>query len=195
MRRRRRQLSRAEQQLAARELAQTVHRHPVFQRAKSIAFYLARDGEIDPCQLLSRAVAEKRQVFLPRLNVAGERHLDFVRHVPGEVLENNRFGIPEPPYRPAHIRPAWTLDLILVPLVAFDRHGNRLGMGGGYYDRSLEGCVRRTSMRRPQLMGLAHDCQDAGSIDDRGWDVPLDWIATPGGVLRCGARARRASAN
>lgn len=195
MRERRRGLSHAEQQHAARCLAQTLHRHPVYQRARSIAFYLARDGEIDPHRLLSRAVDEKRECYLPRLNVAGDRHLDFIRHVPGERLENNRFGIPEPPYRADRLRPAWTLDLILVPLVAFDRGGNRLGMGGGYYDRSLDSCVRRTAMRRPQLVGLAHNCQDAGRIDDRGWDVPLDWIATPDGVLRCGVSATRGSAD
>ena len=82
----------------------------------------------------------------------------------------NQYGIPEPVGTPACA--AWQLDLILVPLVAFDDRGNRLGMGGGYYDRLLSGSEHWP--RRPRLLGVAHACQRAEALPVEAWDMPLN---------------------
>lgn len=84
-------------------------------------------------------------------------------------------------------RRAAALDVIVMPLAAFDDHGNRIGMGGGYYDRTLAAAASAPGWRRPTLIGLAFEAQRVAPIPAREWDVPLDWVATEAGVYRCGA--------
>jgi 5-formyltetrahydrofolate cyclo-ligase len=103
-------------------------------------------------------------------------------------MRANRFGIPEPTSKGRHIRPARHLDVLLVPLVGFDSTGNRIGMGGGYYDRTLAFLNRRRQWRRPRLIGIAHECQRVAAIEPRAWDVPLQAVATE---RRLYARSRR----
>lgn len=87
-------------------------------------------------------------------------------------------------------RQAACLDLIVMPLAAFDASGNRVGMGGGYYDRTLAATACERGWRRPTLIGLAFEAQRVAAIPAREWDVPVDWIATEAGVYRRGASAR-----
>ena len=102
----------------------------------------------------------------------------------GDPLVPNRFAIPEPmpQRRPPH--PAWQLDLLLVPLVAFDARGNRLGMGGGYYDRTLAYLRRRTHWRRPHVLALAHALQRVDALPKNAWDIPVDGVITEREMLR-----------
>ena len=72
----------------------------------------------------------------------------------------------------------WGLDLILLPLVGFDLKGNRLGMGGGYYDRTLSYLRHRRFWIKPRLVGVAHECQKVDSLIARPWDIPLDAVVT-----------------
>jgi 5-formyltetrahydrofolate cyclo-ligase len=102
----------------------------------------------------------------------------FIEHREGERLTRNRFGIPEPALRHRRIALPWALDLILVPLVGFDVQCRRLGMGGGFYDRTLAYLRQRRYWRRPRLVGLAHECQRVERLDSRPWDVPLDMVVT-----------------
>lgn len=183
MRTQRRQLSLAEQRCASRNIARRLCRLPVFRHAHNIALYLANDGEIDPAPILQTAPRLGHHCFLPCLASGPGPALRFVQYRPGDPLITNCYGIPEPDFRVRVVQPAWTLDLILMPLVAFDRRGNRLGMGGGYYDRALSRFARLPDMRRPQLIGLAHDFQDAGVLESEDWDVPLDWVATPSEII------------
>ncbi len=106
------------------------------------------------------------------------RQLWFLRYRPGEPMRANRFGIPEPARRQRRLALAWTLDLILVPLVGFDADCNRLGMGGGFYDRTLSFLRQRTHWQRPRLIGIAHECQRVERIQPQPWDIPLDAVAT-----------------
>jgi 5-formyltetrahydrofolate cyclo-ligase len=102
----------------------------------------------------------------------------FQRVRPHERLTQNRFGIPEPRRNRKQQRKVWALDLVLLPLVGFDRHGGRLGMGGGFYDRSLAYLKMRKNWHKPTLWGLAHECQQVDRLAMASWDVPLQATLT-----------------
>jgi 5-formyltetrahydrofolate cyclo-ligase len=174
----RRALSAAEQRAHGKGLARLLGRSRLFRNARSLALYLPADGEIDTAPLLTLARRRKRRCFLPVLRGASHDALWFVEHRPGDPLRPNRFGIPEPFPRRRKVLPAWGLDLILMPLVGFDEEGNRLGMGGGFYDRTLAFLRHRRHWRRPRLVGLAHGCQGVARLPINPWDVPLDGVAT-----------------
>ena len=93
-------------------------------------------------------------------------------------LQKNRFGIDEPRRNRKQQRKVWALDLVLLPLVGFDRHGARLGMGGGFYDRSLAYRALRKNWHKPTLLGLAHECQQVDRLAMASWDVPLQGTVT-----------------
>ncbi|MBF7730111.1 5-formyltetrahydrofolate cyclo-ligase [Pseudomonas sp. N040] len=173
LRQARRNLSATEQKNAARALYRQLAQHPLFRRARSIALYLPSDGEIDPRPLLEEAWQRGKRVYLPLLRRWPATHMVFQQIKPGEALQRNRFRIPEPAPRTARQRRCWSLDLILLPLVGFDEFGGRLGMGGGFYDRSLECLTRRQDWRTPVLLGLAHECQKVDRLLLGPLDVPL----------------------
>lgn len=169
----RRELSPCAQRLAARGLYRQLAQHPLFRRAKHIALYLPTDGEIDPRVLLREAQRRGKAVYLPVLSAWPKTKMVFQRIAPDETLIPNRFRILEPRIHRARQRKVWALDLVLLPLVGFDATGGRLGMGGGFYDRSLAYLTRRQCWRKPTLLGLAHECQKVDSLMQASWDVPL----------------------
>ena len=171
-------LPESEQRKRAHSLARVLGRSTVFQRSERIASYLSVDGEIDPAPLMSRAATQGKHNYLPALREESPNRLWFVEHRPGDPLLPNRFGIPEPLISHRERTRVWSLDLILLPLVAFDRHGNRLGMGGGYYDRTLACFQGPGHWRRPWLVGVSHGFQLVDRLPSRPWDVPLDAVAT-----------------
>lgn len=173
LRQTRRQLSPAQQRHAARRLYRQLTHHPFFRRARHIALYLPNDGEIDPRLLLRAAQRRGKATYLPVLNPWPRTRMVFQRIEPGERLRRNRFGIFEPVIRTARQRRVWALDLLLMPLVGFDGNGGRLGMGGGFYDRSLAYRARRKKSHKPTLLGLAHECQRVDRLPLESWDVPL----------------------
>lgn len=173
LRQTRRQLSPAQQRHAARRLYRQLSHHPLFRRARHIALYLPNDGEIDPRLLLRAAQRRGKATYLPVLNPWPRTRMVFQRIEPGERLRRNRFGIFEPVIRTARQRRVWALDLLLMPLVGFDGNGGRLGMGGGFYDRSLTYRARRKKSHKPTLLGLAHECQRVDRLPLETWDVPL----------------------
>ena len=178
LRQARRQLSPTRQRLAARELYRQLAQHPVFRRARHIAFYLPNDGEIDPRPLMLEAQRRGKATYLPVLNAWPRTRMVFQRLMPNERLVPNRFGIAEPAFRPNRQRRIWTLDLVLMPLVGFDEDGGRLGMGGGFYDRSLAYRGRRKNGHKPTLLGLAHECQKVDRLPLEPWDVSLQATVT-----------------
>jgi 5-formyltetrahydrofolate cyclo-ligase len=121
----------------------------------------------------------ERRVYLPVTRPP--RDLTFARWHRGDAFARSRFGIDEP--LPTARRVATTrLDVVLVPLVAFDRRGNRLGHGAGYYDAAF--AFRLAGRRRrPLLIGLAHAFQELPQIDAQSWDVPLDLVVTEDEVV------------
>ncbi len=103
--------------------------------------------------------------------------MSFFIHSPEAPLTRNRFGIEEPPLSAPWINTR-ALDLVLAPLVAFDDQGNRLGMGGGFYDQHFGALPKRL---HPLLVGVAHELQRAEALPAAPWDVPLDGILTESG--------------
>ena len=182
MRARRRALGPGQQRRAGEAVANHLGRQLFFARARHVAFYLPNDGEIDPLPLLRRACAAGKTPYLPFLDTLRGKRMTFLPWRPGDPLKVNCYGIPEPRNRRARRRPPWFLDVVCLPLVAFDKGGNRLGMGGGYYDRTFAGRDTR-SRHKPLLVGLAHDFQQVETLPAEPWDVPLHAIATESGVF------------
>jgi 5-formyltetrahydrofolate cyclo-ligase len=190
LRARRRALSARKQRVHATALARSLGRDLRFLRARLIGFYWPADGELDPSPLLARHPHAQR--FLPVLRPGRARRLWFVPFAPGAPLRTNRLGIPEPRRGRRQLRLPWALDLLLVPLVGFDRDCNRIGMGGGFYDRTLAYLRSRTHWRRPRLIGIAHECQRIERIAPRPWDIPLDGVATELAIYSEGPKTARA---
>jgi len=178
LRKARRALTPSEQRKAAQGLYRQLAQHPLFRRAKHISLYLPTDGEIDPRLLLRAAQRRGKATYLPVLSAWPRTKMVFQRVRPGEKLLPNRFRILEPRVNISRQRKVWALDLVLLPLVGFDDAGGRLGMGGGFYDRSLAYLARRQSWRKPTLLGLAHECQKVDRLAQASWDVPLAGTVT-----------------
>jgi len=179
VRQRRRALSVFQQRRASERLTRHLLDRPEFVSANTVAMYLAADGEIDPSPLIQIAWRLGKRVYLPVLR--GGNRLRFAEYNPGVRLRRNRLGIPEPAIK--RYRAPNRLDLVLMPLVAFDRRGGRLGMGGGFYDRTFA-FLRAESKRRPALVGLAHAFQEAESLSMEAWDVPMVAVATGRGWIK-----------
>ncbi|MBE0505124.1 MAG: 5-formyltetrahydrofolate cyclo-ligase [Marinospirillum sp.] len=182
LRAKRRRLSAAAQKQAARQLCRQIRQQPWFLRCRRIAVYLANDGEISPDQLVCMAKKMGKQIYLPVLHPAHKGRLWFVRYQASTPMQKNRFGIAEPTLKGyGHLKgyrcPASLLDLVLMPLVGFTARGERLGMGGGFYDRTFE--QNSAGFHRPLLIGLAHECQRVEHLPVADWDVPLAGILTP----------------
>ncbi|MBK5509185.1 MULTISPECIES: 5-formyltetrahydrofolate cyclo-ligase [unclassified Pseudomonas] len=178
LRKARRALTPSQQRQAARGLYKQLAQQPLFRRARHISLYLPTDGEIDPRLLLRAAQRRGKATYLPVLSAWPRTKMVFQRIRPGEKLKPNRFRILEPQANLGRQRKVWALDLVLLPLVGFDDVGGRLGMGGGFYDRSLAYLARRKTWRKPTLLGLAHECQKVERLAQASWDVPLQGTVT-----------------
>ena len=176
LRSRRRALSDQEQQSHSRALARLFTCSTLFLRCRRIALYLASDGEIDPLLLGDRAAHAGKQLYLPVLRGNTHNKLWFAEYRSGDRLKCNRFNIQQPDIRRRPPVSPWGLDLILLPLVGFDDKGNRIGMGGGFYDRTLAYLNHRVHWQRPLLIGVAHECQKLPFIDPQPWDIALDGV-------------------
>jgi 5-formyltetrahydrofolate cyclo-ligase len=176
VRTRRRELSLQAQQHAAEQLVLRVAPFLQENQVRCISLYLACDGELDTQPLIEWCWQNDIRVCLPVLHPFHEGHLLFLSYTAETKMLLNRFRIPEPELNCAQIIPKQDIDIIFTPLVAFDAAGNRLGMGGGFYDRTLENWQKT---QRPFPVGLAHDCQQVDLIPTEMWDVPLPALITP----------------
>jgi 5-formyltetrahydrofolate cyclo-ligase len=146
-------------------------------RLSPVAGYWPVGGEIDGRPLLAALAKAGRTVALPRMESrAGPAR--FLAWRGNEVLSADAFGVPSPPSDGADLSPR----LFLVPLLAFDRAGRRLGQGGGHYDRII-------SLHRAHgaiAAGLAYAEQEMGVVPTGPHDAHLDWVITPNEAIRCG---------
>jgi 5-formyltetrahydrofolate cyclo-ligase len=176
-RKKRQTLSAQQQSTAAHKVLTTCLTSTTLAQAKTIACYIANDGEINPETIIEFCWQHQKRVLLPVLHPFSKGHLLFVEYSPDTAMRVNCYGIEEPIVTSKNLCPLTKIDLIFTPLVAFDIQGNRLGMGGGYYDRTLTPIAR--DVLQTQLIGLAHSCQQTNRLLTDSWDIPLDGIATP----------------
>lgn len=160
---------------AARQALRQALRHGLLLRARRVGFYLPHNSEFDVLPILNQALWMQRVCYLPVVPARG-RLLRFARVHSKNPMTENRYGIAEPwDARPLAAR---QLDLLFVPLVGFDLKGNRLGMGGGYYDATLAYLARRQRWRKPRLVGVGYECQRVEALPSDAWDTPLDAMLT-----------------
>jgi len=182
LRARRKSVSPEQRALAARRVAFHVNRAFRLRAGLRVAVYAAMTEELDTAPLIALARRHGCRVFLPRIN-RRTRHLRFVESLAGGREIVNHLGISEP--HGSKTLTARHLDLVLMPLVGFDASGMRLGMGGGFYDRTFAFRIVHASWRRPRLVGVAYSFQQLPSIASAAHDVRLDAVVTEKGVLRC----------
>lgn len=175
MRRLRHELDEPNRAMAADALCARLHQNELYKSAQHIAVYYANDGEIGTDPLIQQAWTEDKAIYLPVLQP--EKTLGFVAYTQHSTMTGNRYGILEPLYQAADLRPITRLDLVLVPLVAFDHALFRLGMGGGYYDRTF-GHWRTPEKQLGRLVGIGYDFQRVDTIQPESWDVPACQIVT-----------------
>jgi 5-formyltetrahydrofolate cyclo-ligase len=181
LRARRRQLSAAERMAAAMTLPQRLASLPELASGAYVAGYWAVDGDFSLHALL---MGSPRFIYcLPCLREDGS--LGFAPWRPGDPLDSNRYGIPEPAIaRSSQLDPE-QMQLVLVPLVGFDRRGGRLGAGGGYYDRSFAFLNAAARPLQPRLIGIGYALQELPDFSPEPWDVALDAVATERELILC----------
>jgi len=178
LRQRRRQLSHHDQHHASQAICQRISRSQLFRNSRRIAGFLSNDGEPDLKPLMQLAWHRKKRWHLPIIGFPNINKLWFAPYNENDPLVTNRFGIGEPDIALHDATRCYGIDLILMPLVAFDPQGNRLGMGKGYYDRTLQFLSHRSQWRKPRLVGIAYELQCFEQLPFQPWDVPLDAIVT-----------------
>lgn len=190
IRKRRKSLTEHEQQLFARKLANHVLTHikaiksDDTQTNLKIAIFLSMDGEIGTNDTIQALWQQNCEVYLPRIHPFNPKQLIFLRYEHHTKLIKSKLGMFEPELNCQQLCPVSELDIIFTPLVAFDAKGHRLGMGGGFYDRTLAPLDNQNSAAnyKPRIIGLAHNCQQVEQVPTQSWDLPLSQIITPNGL-------------
>jgi len=188
----RREIAPEELHLASQAVNARIMDLRCFHRARHIAGYVGSKGEIDPMPLLHLAYLMGKHCYLPVLHPVVPGRLWFVPWTPGTPMRLNRFAIPEPVFDVRECRKPQWIDLILMPMLGFDIDCHRLGMGGGFYDRTFAFMRHRRRTSRPYLVGIAHDVQRCERIPHAPWDIDPSMIVTPSRTYRCksGERSR-----
>ena len=171
-------LTEAEQRQAAEQLVTMVLAQPWLEPCSTIAVYYSYGAELDTAPLIKALWKAGKTVCLPVLHPFSAGHLLMLRYDQSTTMRTNKYGIIEPVLDARFVVPMNDLDCIFTPLVGFDPAGNRLGMGGGYYDRTLSAWA---AGHHPvlEVCGLAHECQFVAHIPVEPWDVPLPRVITP----------------
>ncbi len=167
LKKKRKNLSRAWKEKADNKIFQKLQKLPVFQKAKIVFLYISKQDEVDTHGIVEYLGKKKRTIVAPR--VKGE-HLTLHSVEGFEHLEKGSFEILEPKRNRPKILPR-TIQLALVPGIAFDKNGHRVGYGKGYFDRLLK--------KLPcKKIGLAYGFQIVDKIETHPYDVPVDFIIT-----------------
>ena len=175
-------LSQTAQDNAAKLLLSKLSLHKKIQGAQHLALYLSNKGELDPMPFIHWCWQQNKCVYLPVIHPFNNKYLIFLKYEKHTVMRANKFNILEPRLDVRSLCPIKQLDIIFTPLVAFDDRGNRLGMGGGFYDRTLAStyhAYKQGQASAPYIMGIAHDCQQVKAVPVEIWDIPLPEIITP----------------
>jgi 5-formyltetrahydrofolate cyclo-ligase len=168
---------------AAQGLRRSLETLPAFVEAGRVAGYWACRGELPLNLVLAAAALRGQSIALPR--IIGPRQLRFAPWKLGDEVEPNRFGIPEPVAAEEALLDPADLDVVLLPLLAFDRHGQRIGYGGGFYDASFAFLCESPRPARPLLVGIGYAFQACDAIEPADWDIRLDFVATDHELIDC----------
>ncbi len=158
---------------AAKFLCKRVIELDEYQHAQHIAAYFAVNGEIGLDPVIDHALSLGKKIYLPNLD---QKSLRFSPYFREQKMRINSFRLPEPDVGDDEMLQPNELDLVLAPLVVFDANRNRIGMGGGFYDRSF--AFRKQGIDRPVLVGVAHELQKVDELVPEAWDVRLDKVVT-----------------
>lgn len=176
-------LSIDQQAAASKKICQSIVDSGVLESATRIAIYLPVHGEADPTYLQHFTHLLEREFYLPILSEQNKNHLEFALYNEQTPMKLNRFKIPEPDSNSAELlSDPRELDAVIMPMVAIDRLGNRIGMGGGFYDRTF--AFRKTKRCKPDLIAFAYDFQLIDTQVPQAWDVPTDSIALSSEYIR-----------
>ena len=175
IRQRRRALTPEQQTQFALQAADRMMAYPPVLLAQTVAVFLSFDGELDTLPLIDQLWRAGKRVYLPVLHPFSPGNLLFLHYHPSSELVVNRLKIREPKLDVRDVLPLSQLDVLVTPLVAFDAAGQRLGMGGGFYDRTQQ----NWRQHRLQPVGYAHDCQQVDALPTEQWDIPLPAVITP----------------
>ena len=171
----RKHLSAKESHDMSHAISQRITRSSWIRKYSNIGIYHPVNGEANTLQLINFMWSINQQVYLPIIN---KKKLLFGRVKTDSQLKENRFGILEPSITKSNQVSANLLEMIFVPLVAFDLNGFRIGMGSGYYDRTFEKRLSIKDAKGPVLVGLAYEFQKQECLNHQPWDVPLDMVVT-----------------
>ena len=149
-----------------------------FLDADHVGFYIAASGECDPALAAHCAHLMEKKLYLPVMEDGLKGSLAFYPFPWGSELITNTFGIAEPNIANQQPITVKQLDCVLVPLVAFDENGHRLGRGAGCFDRYFSDIASLPKDQRPMLIGLAYEFQKIDPFIPDAWDVPLDCVVT-----------------
>ncbi len=180
LRNRRRALPASDRIAAAERLAQQLSALSFAPPSGYVAGYWATDGEI-ALHVWQLRLPRECVYCLPVLNEDGR--LRFAPWRPGDALVSNQHGIPEPDIAETSLLEPEQMTFVVAPLVGFDDRGHRLGMGGGWYDRSF--AFRHQRAAPPWLVGAAFDVQRVDALERADWDVTLDAVCTESTSLDC----------
>jgi 5-formyltetrahydrofolate cyclo-ligase len=189
LRRQRRMLSTSARLSAARAVASLLSRHPMIRPGASIGVYLALPDELQLQPFIELAWRRNCRLFVPHIIHARRRRMAFYQLLPDSRLQTHRWGMSQ--LLNVDQQVAWRgaqLDVVLVPLLGFDVYGNRLGMGGGFYDRHFTRLSRVSHWRRPHLIGVGYACQEIPQLHSQPHDVQLEQIITERGIQRARPR-------
>ena len=175
IRQRRRALTPTEQHHFAELAAVRMLAYEPIAKAATVAVFLSFDGELDTTPLIRALWQAGKTIYLPVLHPFSKGNLLFLRYAEDSHLVMNRLKILEPKLNVRDVLPLDKLDVLITPLVAFDEQGQRLGMGGGFYDRTLQNWQQHGLWP----VGLAHDCQNVPVLPAQEWDIPLPAVVTP----------------
>ncbi|MCP4432800.1 MAG: 5-formyltetrahydrofolate cyclo-ligase [Gammaproteobacteria bacterium] len=159
--------------IAAGDLCNRIIELAEYRRASKIAAYYAVNGEISLEEVIAHALGLGKKIYLPNLD---QKSLRFSPYFDGQKMRINYFKLPEPDVDDEQMLQPDELDLVLAPLVVFDAQCNRIGMGGGFYDRSF--AFRKQGVDKPVLIGVAHEVQKVDQLIPEEWDVRLDKVVT-----------------
>ncbi|MBL8299525.1 MAG: 5-formyltetrahydrofolate cyclo-ligase [Rhodanobacteraceae bacterium] len=168
---------------AAQGLLHQLRQLPELTVDERIGGYFASNGELSLHLVVAHCWRENKLFHLPV--AAAARRLHFARYTATSLVQPNRFGIPEPQVAADALVMPETLELVLVPLLGFDRRGHRLGYGGGYYDTSFAFLQELQRPATPLLVGVGYSFQEVDTLAPESWDVKLDLIATERELIDC----------